>query len=346
MMSAIMIIILIIMIPINAYADSNISISNDYDYNIVGYDLRTQSYINTDFSDKENDAISDKIRSGSVYIDDYSMKNRAIIGEDNRVKANVNDSLTWGSALVITKYSKDMFKCSSSLIAKNVLLTAAHCVTNIENNLENAEYVTVYPGRSDGNMPTGFYEVTQFYILNGWKNKNGIANYKYDIALMIIAPDEDNKYPTDYGAPTYGYGVYNDDNLNKSGVVAFGYTGDKDAENGTLDVMYSMLNGLISTDSKDYYDFNKAIKSNILTGIHSSENTLMHTLDTTQGSSGAGLIKTNSEAIIVGVNSRECPRNNSNFDCINSSGRGVMNTAVRINNDIYDFINSVVDKNK
>lgn len=321
-------------------------------YDIINYDLRKHSYVdmddfNNNLHNDETESIHSMIHNGTVNINDYNNYGRAIIGDDDRIKANTNSSAMLGITFIYTKYSNDFnTKCSGNLISKNIILTAAHCVNRVydDGTLENSKYITAYPGRNDGNMPTGFYEVTNLYLLKGW-NRYEKADFRYDIALLRIAPDEDNKYPTDYGASTYGYGFYDNEELSNAKVIAFGYPGDHDDENETVDVMYEMRNGKISLDNMDYIRFNNLINDkDLITNRNylNIDTTLMHTLDTISGSSGAGLL--NGDGIIIGVNSQECAITDSNGNtnaCVDDDGNQILNTATRFTRESYTAINKL-----
>lgn len=269
---------------------------------------------------------------------------RSIIGNDDRMVADINNTGRWANVYIKSVFAKSKNKCSGSLISDNAVLTAAHCVSN--NATEYAESITVYPGRSNGEMPTGFYEVSKTYTLHDWQSDIR-GKYDYDMAVLIIEPDENGNYPTDKGAPVYSYGYWQVD-FTGVPVRAYGYPGDHDDENRTYDVMYEMYNGRVSTMQSDYDKFNNSL--NILSGNQkvTSENTLMHSLDTSPGSSGAGILwRYNGQERIIGVNSQQCSTDeDEKVACKDTDGNEILNTAARFTKSSYTQVSTVVSDNE
>jgi V8-like Glu-specific endopeptidase len=85
------------------------------------------------------------------------------------------------------------YVCSGTLVASgpvDVVLTAAHCVTNAQQPGHAAHWATNWvfvPGFSNGAMPYGEYTARQFFTAPGWTGPQG-GTEQYDVAFVQVTP--------------------------------------------------------------------------------------------------------------------------------------------------------------
>lgn len=76
--------------------------------------------------------------------------------------------------------------CSGSLINKNTVLSAAHCVHYPPNVWQNITGIKITPAYDNGNAPYGSVWATGFWIPNNWVNN---TDWNYDMLVINLTGD-------------------------------------------------------------------------------------------------------------------------------------------------------------
>eukprot|EP01084_Bolivina_argentea_P046341 85338_1 len=158
------------------------------------------------------------------------LRRLTIFNSDGRQDVTGKGSYDYNGYLQFTTAAGKEKRCSGTLIAKDVLITAAHCIHSGVGPW-TAEYFSnwrFYPG-TDGdsnNMRSREYYATSAYILNEWRS-TGVAtssgeygpNWDYDIGIIFLSSP----------ASQYGWIDFNyNDNLQHGQIFkTVGYPGDK-----------------------------------------------------------------------------------------------------------------------
>ncbi|MBT2216155.1 trypsin-like peptidase domain-containing protein [Virgibacillus dakarensis] len=192
----------------------------------------------------------------------------AVIGTDGREKVNDTDVMPYRaiSFISLTFENEGSGTCTGTVVARDLILTNAHCLDNEDNG--NAVSSTVYPAVYDSHYSYGAWQMEEAYIPRGWSENRDI---KYDYAVIKVEPLGD----LHVGEITGTLGM-TDQNLNSETVSVYGYPGDLMAEDGQIS-QWGM--------SSSVYDWN--------------QNMVYYTLDTNNGQSGSPVLNTNNE--VVGV---------------------------------------------
>lgn len=114
--------------------------------------------------------------------------------------------------------------CTASVIGDNVVVTAAHCVYNTDNNTWFSN-ISFCPAFKNGNCPYGSYPWTNAWILTNYINSpNWGSAIRYDVALVILGTPGGKSVDNVVGwlGRTWNFG-YN------QLIVTIGYPGSKNA---------------------------------------------------------------------------------------------------------------------
>ncbi|SDX41983.1 glutamyl endopeptidase [Marininema mesophilum] len=111
---------------------------------------------------------------------------KSIIGSDDRVRVNRTTSFPYSA---IVQISSDIGDCTGWFINADTIVTAGHCVYNIDTD-KWATGATITPGRDRNNAPFGTVKSKSFHSVEGWiTNKDT----NYDYAAIKINSDIGNK---------------------------------------------------------------------------------------------------------------------------------------------------------
>lgn len=155
--------------------------------------------------------------------------NRTIIGTDDRVQVTQTSQYPFTTlGFVYAEFDDNTAGgCSGTMIAPNLVLTAAHCVYRTETS-QWATFVAFVPGRNGREAPLGKFEAQQWTITQGYLDQSG-KEYGYDHLFHDIAVLE-LKQPAGQVTGWLPVG-YNDKLAGFYGNI-IGYPGDK--PDGTL----------------------------------------------------------------------------------------------------------------
>lgn len=119
------------------------------------------------------------------------------------------------------------FICSASLIAKGLVVTAAHCVADFGKNTFHTAFQFV-PGYKSGAAPYGNWAAKSVYVLTSYLNgtdscaQSGVV-CKDDVAVIVLAAQA-SKYPgTSTGFYAYGWDGYGFTSNSLTHVTQIGY---------------------------------------------------------------------------------------------------------------------------
>lgn len=145
----------------------------------------------------------------------------SVIGNDTRVRKSPATSYPYrANAFLVVTFPSGGGTCTGWFIGPRTLMTAGHCVYNIDNN-EWATSIVVYPGRDAGSSPYGSASACMLWSVNGWVNSE---NTNYDYGAIILPSNKK------LGNTVGWYGFFwtgNGASLDEDKVRVYGYPGDK-----------------------------------------------------------------------------------------------------------------------
>lgn len=202
---------------------------------------------------------------------DYSntIKPFAVIGGDGRKKvSNTLVSPYNKIAYFYGENSKYGYSCTANVIAKNKILTNAHCVYDSDRK-EYIKYGFAIPGMKDSHYSLGAYEVEDYLIPGGYI-KEGKSIYDYAIIKLKSTPGYN------IADKTGSFGISQVSKLKGSTISITGYPGDLNTKEGKIS-QYTM-SGKVTSESSDL---------------------AFYKIDTAGGQSGSAMLNTKNR--IVGV---------------------------------------------
>lgn len=218
-----------------------------------------------------------------------------ILGDDREEITNVNDSQY--SAVVFLKITTSSGRteyASGAFIADNLILTAGHVVYNIADD-EWVNSITIYPGGIRSSLDT--IEAGRIWTFREFIN--GFSP-EYDCGLILVEDDSSEYY--------FGVDPLNNFEIQGQDIWHYAYHGD-------LTPRGSIYWGPGEMRNPD-----------------DSSKVILHTADSTKGSSGGAIVRQTDYLNIVGINIGEMDNND------------YLNAANRITDDIFNLIDAALDE--
>jgi len=115
-----------------------------------------------------------------------SLPDKSVIGADERTMITDTTKNPYQSIVsLIQTYGEDEYICTGTVIAKNKVITAAHCIYDAAKG-GYPDSVSLTPGRNNTAKPFGTFEGTWGYVPSGWSSYKDTNN---DIAIIDVAPN-------------------------------------------------------------------------------------------------------------------------------------------------------------
>lgn len=146
---------------------------------------------------------------------------KSIIGVDNRTQVMDTTKNPYQSIVsLVQTYGSSQYVCTGTVIAKNKVITAAHCLYDAQKG-GYPDKVTLAPGRNNDKLPFGEFEATYAYVPSQWSN---YSNTNYDIAILDVAQNDSGQ---DIGDVVQQQQLEMTSNFINKDITITGYPGDK-----------------------------------------------------------------------------------------------------------------------
>lgn len=172
-------------------------------------------------------------KSGPSNNDSHETKTSALVlGRDDRQESqrgNVNPILANKVGLIKAAYTDVQgnthgISCTGTLIAKNFILTASHCLFSTQAGnplIRNAFFIPAV--KTQGHMPYGRFKIKRSFTVSAYANGPKKANDDIDFAVMELEPNKDGKH----AGEVVGYTSYwGREDFSSGKVLTLGYPGD------------------------------------------------------------------------------------------------------------------------
>lgn len=155
-----------------------------------------------------------------------------VLGKDDRQESqigNISPILANKVGLVRSSFTDSKgdqrrTSCTATLIAKNFIITASHCLFSTQEGhapLRNAFFI---PGaKTKGHMPYGRFKIIRSYSVSAYLNNRMEVDDNNDFAIMELEKNQNGKH----AGEIVGYVSYwGRDNFSSGSVLTVGYPGD------------------------------------------------------------------------------------------------------------------------
>jgi len=122
-------------------------------------------------------------------------KDRKVIGADDRIMIEPTSQYPFSSVGYLElKYSSGYSRCTGTVISRNIVITAAHCLFDLETG-EWAQSVAFLPGMNGKSAPLGMFEAENWVIQKGYVDSGaaiGGDQHIHDIGIVEFNTDVGN----------------------------------------------------------------------------------------------------------------------------------------------------------
>ncbi|MCB1480077.1 MAG: trypsin-like peptidase domain-containing protein [Rhodobiaceae bacterium] len=122
-------------------------------------------------------------------------QDRKVIGLDDRIVIEPTSKYPFSTVGYLEmEYSGSIGRCTGTVISRNIVITAAHCVYDLETN-EWAKSVTFFPGLSGKSAPMGYFKAENWSIQKGYVDSTAAVDGNqviHDMAIIEFSQDIGN----------------------------------------------------------------------------------------------------------------------------------------------------------